>query len=237
MIADTKMYNIYCDESCHLEHDKQPIMALGAVWCPLSERERLSQEIFMIKAKHNALGELKWTKVSKSREAFYIDLINWFFSESSIHFRAIIILNKATLDHKNFNKNSHDAFYYKMYFSLLNKLLSPECKYNIYVDIKDTRSRAMNKKLKEILSNNVYDFTGEMVEKVQNVHSHDSHLIQLTDLLLGALTYKYRDLSENITKLNAIKAIENKLSYPLTKSSPLKEDKFNVFLFTPKQYV
>jgi hypothetical protein len=27
-----KTYNIYCDESCHLENDKQEVMVLGAVW-------------------------------------------------------------------------------------------------------------------------------------------------------------------------------------------------------------
>jgi len=27
-------YNIYCDESCHLEHDGIPTMVIGAVWCP-----------------------------------------------------------------------------------------------------------------------------------------------------------------------------------------------------------
>ena len=26
-------YNIYCDESCHLEHDNIIIMELGAIWC------------------------------------------------------------------------------------------------------------------------------------------------------------------------------------------------------------
>jgi len=25
------IYNIYCDESCHLEHDRQPVMVLGAI--------------------------------------------------------------------------------------------------------------------------------------------------------------------------------------------------------------
>lgn len=25
-------YTIYCDESCHLEHDKQPIMVIGGMW-------------------------------------------------------------------------------------------------------------------------------------------------------------------------------------------------------------
>ena len=25
-------YNIYCDESCHLEHYRQPIMVIGGMW-------------------------------------------------------------------------------------------------------------------------------------------------------------------------------------------------------------
>ena len=31
----TEIYNVYYDESCHLEHDRQKAMVLGAVWCPL----------------------------------------------------------------------------------------------------------------------------------------------------------------------------------------------------------
>ena len=27
-------YTVYCDETCHLEHDNIKPMALGAVWCP-----------------------------------------------------------------------------------------------------------------------------------------------------------------------------------------------------------
>ena len=32
-----QVFNIYCDESCHLEHDRQQVMVLGAIWCPLGE--------------------------------------------------------------------------------------------------------------------------------------------------------------------------------------------------------
>lgn len=229
-----EMYNIYCDESCHLEHDCIPILALGAIWCTDAEHTRFGHEIAKIKEKHNAKGELKWTKVSKSRVNFYLELANWFFSEPTLRFRALIVLNKNKLDHKSFNKDSHNNFYYKMYFSLLNKLLSPENKYNIYIDIKDTQSRLMNQKLKEVLCNNVYDFTGEMIGKIQNIHSHESHLTQLTDFFLGALTYKHRHLSTNVAKTAIIKLIENKIKYSLTKSTPLREEKFNLFLFTPK---
>jgi len=27
----TTIFNVYCDESCHLEHDRQPVMVLGAI--------------------------------------------------------------------------------------------------------------------------------------------------------------------------------------------------------------
>ena len=28
------LYNVYCDETCHLEHDGINDMVIGAVWCP-----------------------------------------------------------------------------------------------------------------------------------------------------------------------------------------------------------
>jgi len=33
----TNIYNIYCDESCHLENDGEKVMVLGAIWCPRAE--------------------------------------------------------------------------------------------------------------------------------------------------------------------------------------------------------
>ena len=32
------LYNVYCDECCHLEHDGQPLMVLGAA-CLRQEQE------------------------------------------------------------------------------------------------------------------------------------------------------------------------------------------------------
>ena len=32
-----RLFNVYCDESCHLEHDGIPVMAWGAVYCPAAE--------------------------------------------------------------------------------------------------------------------------------------------------------------------------------------------------------
>ncbi len=59
------LYNVYCDESCHLENDGQPIMVLGAAWCPQEDTRHLGVELREIKTRHKARGELKWSKTSK----------------------------------------------------------------------------------------------------------------------------------------------------------------------------
>ena len=38
----SETFNIYCDESCHLENDGQKAMVLGAVWCPLDKTRGLT---------------------------------------------------------------------------------------------------------------------------------------------------------------------------------------------------
>ena len=158
---------IYCDECCHLEHDRSNVMGLGAVWTERSNVRRLCSELVALKSEHRAEGELKWTKVSEARQAFYDAVIDWFFAEHALRFRALIVPNKRVLDHSKFNQGSHDAFYYKMYFSMLNRILSPTEKHEIYLDIKDSRSNVWVQKLREVLCNNVYDFTGETISRIQ----------------------------------------------------------------------
>ncbi len=110
----SETYNVYCDESCHLENDQQPVMLLGAAWCPREEVARLSREVQDMKARHRAAGELKWSKVSMARLDFYLELVDWFLAEAPLHFRGLVVLHKDRLNHSVFNEGSHDDFYYKI---------------------------------------------------------------------------------------------------------------------------
>jgi hypothetical protein len=228
-------YNVYCDESCHLENDGQAVMVLGAVWCPKQDAQRLGAELRDIKARHRARGELKWSKTSASRLPFYIELVDWFLAEAPLHFRGLVVQNKAALNHGAFNDGEHDLFYYKMQFSLLNKILSPDSRYAIYLDIKDTRSRLKLKKLREVLCNNVYDFTSDMIGHIQNIHSHEAELMQLADYLTGALGYRHRHLAGNPAKREVLRHLEERWGRSLLLPTSLREHKLNVFLFTPRQ--
>lgn len=225
--------NIYCDESCHLETDGQPIMVIGAVWCPTSEVRRISRELRELKSTYQARGELKWIKISKARHAFYKALIEYFFAEAALNFRCLVVEDKKRLNHEYFNQGRHDTFYYKMYYYMLRNILLRTNKYNIYLDIKDTRSAQKVRELSEILCNTVYDFTGEMISRIQNIRSHESEILQLADLLIGAVGYKNRELSGNSAKEAVVAQIMGRVGHDLCVSTPPWQEKFNLFVFTP----
>lgn len=70
------LYNIYCDESCHLEHDGINVMVLGAVWCQQTKLKEVNQRIREIKVRNkiSPTAEMKWTKISPAMVQLYIDL-------------------------------------------------------------------------------------------------------------------------------------------------------------------
>ncbi|MBX3578576.1 MAG: DUF3800 domain-containing protein [Rhizobiaceae bacterium] len=226
--------SIYCDESCHLQNDRIPVMGLGAVVAPKESVRDLSAQLKTFKRGSQAGGELKWSKVSPSKIEFYKQIVDWFFIDNRIRFRCLIVPNKAGLDHAKYNQGSHDDFIYKQYFSLLSKVLSPQDEHNIYIDIKDSRSAKKVATLRDILCNNRYDFTGEMIDRIQHVRSHEVELMQLADFLLGAVVYRNRHLETSAAKTQLAMQIEAHIARSLSRSAPLSEQKFNVFVWKPR---
>lgn len=225
--------NIYCDESTHLENDKYPYLVIGAIKCNYYKRKEILEDIRKIKTKHNINSslEFKWNKVSNNKIAFYKDLIIYFFSSPSLSFRAVIV-PKSNLNNILYNQ-TYDDFYYKVYYALLKRALIPTCDNYVYIDIKDTKSSLKVKKLHNILSNSIYDFNYEYIKRIQIINSKESELIQLADLLIGAINYynrglhlqKDRSLSKAIIVDQIIKLSKTKLN----QTSYLSSDKFNLF--------
>lgn len=56
MECSHKTYNIYCDESTHLENDGQPYMIYGYVSIPYNEMVLAKKQIREIKQKHGYEG-------------------------------------------------------------------------------------------------------------------------------------------------------------------------------------
>lgn len=228
----SQTYNIYCDESCHLEHDGIPVMVLGAVWCPLEKTKEISIRFREIKQRHGLKNkfELKWGKVSPAKLAYYKEVLDYFFDDDDICFRGIIIPDKSKLRHNDF-KQSHDDWYYKMYYTLLQILLSPDEKYRIYLDKKDTCGSQKVKKLHEVLCSKICDFNTNIIERVQIVSSHESELVQLCDFISGILSYANRKLTTNSAKVALIERMRERSQLSLVRSTLMKAKKINLLLW------
>lgn len=229
-----ELYNIYCDESCHLENDKEKSMALGAIWCPFDKKDAIFERLREIKVEHglSPTFELKWNKVSMAKIDYYKDVMNYFFDNSDLHFRVLVVPDKSELNHEKYDQ-THDQFYYKMYFDMLKTIFAPNSFYNIYIDIKDTIGAKKVEKLHEVLCNNHYDFSRDVIRRVQQVRSEEVELIALADFFTGAISYLFRGLNTSESKLKLIQKIKEKTGYSLQRSTLYKEDKFNLFIWRP----
>lgn len=216
----SKTFNIYCDESCHIENDHKKFMFLGSVSAAYNQVKLHTEKINDLKKKHNFYAEIKWSKVSKSKIRFYLDLVDYFFA-TDLQFRTVGV-EKSKINNNAFNQN-YDDFYYKMYYYLLNHNLSSLYKYNVYLDIKDTLSAYKVNKLKDILNTKFGVF-----RNVQNIRSHESIILQIADFLMGAISYLHNDeYQQNKAKVQIIKKIQQHCNEDLSKTNYSK--KMNLF--------
>ncbi len=227
-------YNIYCDESCHLQSNDSKYMLIGAVYCPKSKVKEVNKYIKDLKKIYDfSCGmELKWNKVSKKTEKLYMDIINYFFNTDYLKFR-VIVIDKTVLNHEKYEQTEND-FYHKAYYEMLKYIISPENSYNIYPDIKDTKSYYSHQVMLKFLRLKISDYNGETIKKVQPIKSYESSVIQINDILIGALSYYYRGLNINKTKLNIVNQIRKLYGNSFDSTSFYSNTKFNIFIWRSK---
>ena len=220
---------VYCDETLPdlftttKAIDKR--LMIGSLWIEEDLRDDFKEKIKELRVKHNCWGEIKWTKVSTSKENFYFELVDLFFSFGmQSRFRAIGI------DPKQINwamhGNDRELGFYKFYYSLLQKWLHDFNEYSIFCDSKVNRDLSRLNKLHEILEKAKWNAN---IKRVQALPSNEVVLIQLADLFLGATSAKMNNtIQTNKAKLNLINHIEKHLGRQI-KATPMSEQKWNVF--------
>lgn len=225
-------YSLYCDESCYLPKDKIDCMVLGCCWAPKTMIPVINDNIKNIKSIHNIKrdGELKWTKISAKNLDVYESLINFFFDNDSLHFRAILIPDKSILHHQIFNQ-THDDWYYKMMYQLTMPLMEEHGEYWIFLDKKDTNSGIRTLELKKILGKKNMGGWNPNIAQIQCLPSNENQMIQLADVMAGAIAYNARKLSSNTGKLQLIDLIKKRAYCSLERSTPLGAKKFNLFVW------
>ena len=224
-------YNVYCDESCHLKSNDSKYMLIGAIYCPKFKVKKINEYIEHLKKNYNLSDkiELKWNKVDKKTEKLYLDIITYFFNNDDLKFR-VIVIDKTKLNHEKYNQTEND-FYHKAYYEMLKYIIIPGNSYNIYPDIKDTNSYYYHQIMLEYLRLKMADTNKKTIKKVQPIRSYEAPILQINDILIGALSYNYRGLSKNSIKLNIVNEINKLYQNDFDVSSYYNNTKFNIFIW------
>jgi hypothetical protein len=217
---------IFCDESCHLEHDTSNAMVFGALACNGDKVKEIDAEIKALREKHGYVRELKWTKLSRHDLDFYSELFDLLLRNQNLRFKAVIVPEKSLLDHDTFNHGSGNTFYYKIAYYALRDFMEEGKTFRLYLDYMDTLGRTKVAKLKDVLMS-----CKPKSLEAQTIRSHESQLIQLCDLLIGAICYANRkDIDRQSDLKNELVAmIARKVGHQLDVQTSKYSKKFNLF--------
>lgn len=219
-------YEVYCDESCIeaiFDKEAHKYSVIGGVWIPAHYRKELKEELNVIKEKYAIKGELKWNKVSPKYIDLYKEIVSLFFSSCNIRFR-VIVLDASNINNEVYNQSSGELGFYKFYYQLIQHWLYDNNAYSIFLDHKINAYKSRVHELWRILRYS----TNADIENVQALPSEESVIIQLADILTGAVAARFNCNTTSVAKKEVIKLIETSLGHPI---SPTKRDeqKFNVF--------
>lgn len=223
-------FEVYCDETLpDLFTSSKPggrFLMIGCLWISADLRATVKNRIMELRSKHNIYGEIKWRKISPSSQAFYIDLIDLFMSFGlDMRFRCIAV-NHSEVNLVRFNSDAELGFY-KFYYQALHHWLSDNNSYRIFCDLKPNRDRTRLSTLKRVLGHANRTST---IEAIQSLPSHEVVLLQLSDVLLGAISSRMNDAPKlGVGKQAIVEHLERRLDRERLGPTSVTERKFNVF--------
>lgn len=194
---------LYGDESCHLDHDDAKYMVIGLVCCAQTDKYALVNDIRDILEKHkfNRFSEFKWTKVSPGNSAVYKEILTYFMQDSRLFFRGVMA-EKSQIKNDLLGQ-SHSEFYGKLYYRAIHYITVNSYgmyngykNYKIFIDISDTIGKGRIQNLRDIFYRM---FSNRDLDKsifIQEVRSDEAVLLQLADLICGAIQYLARSQYE-----------------------------------------
>lgn len=222
-------FEVYCDEAnpdvLTSDHPRARHLMIGSLWLPAALRGEIKARVFALRERHQAWGEIKWSKVSPNRLDFYVELIDLFVSYGdNLRFRCIAV------DHTQLNlalhENDGELGFYKFYYQLLHHWILDFNDYRIFCDAKSNRDPKRLPVLARCLAR---ANLSSGIESTQSLHSNEVVLIQLCDLLLGAANSRINaTLRDGSAKATVVRRLESAIGRPLAPTHK-NEEKFNIF--------
>ena len=189
-------YKIYCDESRQVV---DRYMALGGIIIDSSEVQDFEEKMNEFRQLTKMHSELKWKKVTNQKYLEYKTFIDYFFELNHagiVNFHCIL-LDTHLFDHKRYNNGNKEIGFYKFYYQLLLHCFGKNyCRGieqdNLFVRLDYRQSNYSLDELKNILNVGIkrYNILHDPFKSIEPRDSSQSNLLQITDLLLGAVGFQ-----------------------------------------------
>lgn len=188
---------------------------------------RHEQEVYRLRGEHGFHSELKFSSTNKTRLPYALALLDYFWHESDLSFKAMVVNNKY-LDLKRFERlgtpiRGEDVAYNYFYKRLLRAACHPRDRLIVHLD---QRTRAKGDNLPQYLE--------EELDELKSLHLVDSkkhQLVQLADVLTGAV-FADQVGTEHPAKLPIVEKMRLLMGMrSLADNDPRWESKFDVWRF------
>ncbi len=227
--------NIYCDESS-VDNPNLKYMTIGSLWITRNKVREIRSKIKELQKKHYLNGELKWVKTSSKTIPFYTELFDMLFGyEGDVEFKCIVV-DKEQIDYAKFHDQDKDLAFYKFYYFLLKNKLESNCLHYLFLDFKPSKNPKAVSRLADFLTFSATNRSDQCgLKHVQAYPSDENVLIQVADILTGAVAYS-NNFEPSGAKGELSKVIASSIGKTNLKfCSSLSDKKFNIFCIDLKR--
>lgn len=232
---------VYCDESlCRGGYD-----LIGGLWLTAANARRLRGIVDEIRRRFAHGHEFKWTKPSGTAlSAVYRDLAQKLTDQlwagrASFH---CIVLERRLVDYRTYHDGDPELGYYKFVHLLARKRVVPGQSFVLYMDRRTTRRANRLSDLKRIINlaaRKDYGLGYDCCLDVQARPSKDDDLLQVADVLLGAVGWHCAGAHQNPASSMAKNELADRIANGIGRAhlalgSPPSEQRFNVWRWKPR---
>jgi hypothetical protein len=184
--AESKEVVVYCDESRHDPAQENLYMGIGSLWVPRGVHEDLKESLDSAAEDQGLGSEVKWSRTSEWSLDAYRAFFDVFADREDVYFR-VLLVKHSTIDYDRHHGGDPELGFYKFYYQLLVKWLRADTRYLFLLDHKTNARRGRYATLERVLRAKSPE--GAEIRRVTaHPDSSQSRLVQLSDLLTGAVT-------------------------------------------------